>query len=167
MTAVRLWLRLGVGTAVAALTTVLIPIPAPTRGITTGPAALVGCLAGAALFCLLARALPPVRVTAWTRRDTTRTSFFLLWAWVEETVWRRLALGGLALQAGWPIALVGSSLAFAATHRFGRPSHVATGLAFGSIYLVTGTLLAPIAMHVVYNALLDRAIRSPSRARAR
>jgi membrane protease YdiL (CAAX protease family) len=166
VTATRLWLRLGAGTTVAAVTTVLIPIPAPTRGFAAGPATLVGCLAGAALFGLLAQTLPPVRVTAWTRRDTTRTSFFLLWAWVEETVWRRLALGGLALQAGWPIALVGSSLAFAATHRFGRPSHVATGLAFGSVYLVSGTLLAPVAMHAVYNALLDRAIRSPSRGRA-
>jgi membrane protease YdiL (CAAX protease family) len=145
---------------------VLIPIPAPVGGIPAGPATLVGCLAGAVLFGLLAQALPSARLEAWTRRDTTRTSFFLLWAWVEETVWRRLVLGGLALQTGWPIALVGSSLAFAATHRFGRPSNLATGFAFGSVYLVTGTLVAPIVAHAVYNVLLDRAARSPRLVRA-
>ena len=158
MTAAGLWVRLGAGTLVAACSLVLIPIPAPTPGLAVGPAAVAGCLAGIALFGLLARARPRLRLTAWTRRDTTRTSFFVLWAGVEEAVWRRCALGGLALQTGWPVALVGSSLAFAATHRFGRANHLATGFAFGSVYLLTGTLLAPIAMHAVYNVLVDQAV---------
>jgi membrane protease YdiL (CAAX protease family) len=157
-----LWLRLGVGIAVAACSVVLIPIPAPTQGFALGPPALVGCLSGAVLFGVLARTLPRPRLRAWTRRDTTLSSFFLLWAGVEETVWRRFALGGLALELGWPVALVGSSLAFAATHRFGKVTQLATGFAFGSVYLVTGTLVAPIAMHAVYNVLVDRGLRGLS-----
>jgi uncharacterized protein len=97
--------------------------------------------------------------------ETRRSSFLVLWAGIEELVWRRLALGGLAQQSGWPIALVASSLAFAATHRFEKPSQFVTGLAFGSVYLLTGTVLAPVVMHGLYNVLVDRALRCsiPSR----
>ena len=160
MTPAALWLRIGAGTCAAAGSVVLIPVPAPKHGFPLVAAAIAGSAGGFVLFVVLARALPTVRA-GWSRRDTNRSSFLLLWATVEELLWRRLALGGLALHVGWLVALAVSSAAFAAAHRRGRESQLVTGLGFGSVYLATGRLLASIAMHTVYNLLLDRALPRP------
>jgi len=80
---------------------------------------------------------------------------------VEEILWRRLVLGGVASHAGWPAGLVTSTIAFAVTHRVGKSSHLVTGCAFGAAYLATGRLLAAIVMHATYNLLLDRALQRP------
>lgn len=161
MTATGLWLRLSAGSAAALGSIVLIPIPAPTGSASVGAAVLVGGLGGIVLFSTLARTRPRARLEGWSRRDSTRSSFFVLWAGVEETLWRRLTLGGVALHAGWLVGLITATVGFAVTHRLEKLSHLVTGFAFGAIYLVTGQLLASIVMHAVYNVLLDRALHPP------
>lgn len=162
MTPAGLWLRLTAGVSAAAGSILLIPVESPAAlGVPAAPAVLVGVLGGVALFSGLARARPVVRRSPLTRRRINRSSFFLLWATVEEALWRRLVLGTLALHCGWVVALVGSSIGFALTHRVGWTGHLVTGLGFGSIYLATGQLVAAIAMHAVYNLLLDEALERP------
>ncbi|HXH87234.1 MAG TPA: CPBP family intramembrane glutamic endopeptidase [Gaiellaceae bacterium] len=161
MTATGLWLRLSAGSAAALGSVLLIPVPAPTNGTTLSTAAVAGAVAGVALFGALARSAPRAVLGGWSRRDSTRSSFFVLWAGVEEALWRRLVLGGVALHAGWPAGLVVSTVGFAMCHRLGRSSHFLTGCAFGTIYLVTGRLLAAIVTHAIYNLLLDRALQRP------
>ena len=155
MTATGLWIRLAAGVSVAAGSILLIPVDAPDARVSAGAGLILGVLGGVILFCALAGAGPLIRPSPLTRRRVTRSSFFLVWATVEEALWRRLALASLALQVGWLVALVGSSIGFALSHRAGWPSHLVTGLGFGSIYLATGQLLAAIAMHTVYNLLID------------
>ena len=162
MTPAGLWLRLMAGVSAAAGSLLLIPLESPAVfSVPAAPAVLVGVLGGGALFSSLARARPFVRRSPLTRRRVTRSSFFLLWAAVEEALWRRLVLGTLALHGGWVVALVASSIGFALSHRVGATGHLVTGLGFGSVYLATGQLVAAIAMHAVYNLLLDEELERP------
>jgi membrane protease YdiL (CAAX protease family) len=154
MTTAGLWLRIALGTGAAA-GSLLIPLDAPEASVPLAPALLVGALAGTMLYCALAGTRPVLHRGPLTRRRVTRVSFCLVWATVEETLWRRLILASLALQLGWIVALVVSSAGFALSHRIGWPGHLVTGLGLGSVYLATGQLLAAIAMHTVYNLLLD------------
>jgi membrane protease YdiL (CAAX protease family) len=158
VTLLGLWLRLCAGTVVAVGSFVLLPVRTPSTNVSIGTAGVLGCIAGTCLFVGLARSRPRTRLERWSRRDWTRSSFLVLWASVEEAIWRRLALGAIALHTGWGTALAASTVAFALTHRLGKPTQLVTGLAFGSIYLLTGQLVAAIAMHAVYNLLLDRAL---------
>jgi membrane protease YdiL (CAAX protease family) len=156
VTPAGLWLRLTAGVSAAAGSILLIPVEPPAvLSVPAAPAVLVGVLGGVALFGSLARARPAVRRSLLTRRRINRSSFFLLWATVEEALWRRLVLGTLALHGGLVVALAASSIGFALSHRVGWTGHVVTGLGFGSVYLATGQLVAAIAMHAVYNLLLD------------
>lgn len=156
MTPAGLWLRLTAGVSAAAGSILLIQVESPALlSVPAAPAVLVGVLGGVVLFSSLARARPVVRRFPLSRRRLNRSSFFLLWATVEEALWRRLVLGTLALHGGWVVALVGSSIGFAVSHRVGWTGHLVTGLGFGSIYLATGQLAAAVAMHAVYNLLLD------------
>jgi membrane protease YdiL (CAAX protease family) len=161
VTPAGLWLRLAGGVSAAAGSVLLIPIDVPAARVSAGPAVLVGLLGGCALFSTLARARPFVARGPLTRPRATRGSFFVVWAAVEEVLWRRLALGSLALHADWVVALLGSSAGFALSHRVGRPGQLVAGLGFGSVYLGTGQLLAAIAMHAVYNVLLDEKLKRP------
>ena len=165
MTPRGLWLRVlaGVGGAAAALA--LLDVPPPTRpGISPLLALSIGLGCGVALFIALARQLPP-RPRA-PGRSLSRVTFLVAWAAVEEILWRWLVLGGLATATGWPIALGVSSIAFAATHRWGRRSQLVTGTTFGLVYLATGRLLAAVATHAAYNLVLAEAL-ARSRLRTR
>lgn len=74
----------------------------------------------------------------------------------EEVVWR----GYLLAEVG----LVASSLAFAAHHYFFGPRHVAftalAGLAWGGLYLLSGSLVPPVASHLVFNVLAWHHLRA-------
>ena len=121
--------------------------PRPPMAVAPMSAALLGASAGVLLFAAgLRRAphrfVPPVVQLA-----------FLLWAANEEILWRRVFLGEL-LPLGQALALGASSTVFALAHRSGRGFHVATGLVFGGTYLATGSLVACIAAHWIYNVLV-------------
>jgi membrane protease YdiL (CAAX protease family) len=95
----------------------------------------------------------------WPRRVSSRgvvvarLAVLGLWAACEEIVWRRVVLGELLFIGTLP-ALAVSSATFAAAHRRRRALHLATGASFGAVYVATGVLLACIAAHWTYNALI-------------
>jgi membrane protease YdiL (CAAX protease family) len=131
--------------------------------------ALSGPLVGAALFLALAGGRLP---TTWPRGRTRALTFRWLslgvLAALEELVWRRLVLAGLALALGTAAALLLSSAGFAVWHAsvLGRRCvvHVLTGLGFGGAFLVGG-LGAAIAAHATYNLLVDWGVQG-ERSRA-
>jgi len=73
---------------------------------------------------------------------------------VEEIAVRGLLLGALRRRYGLRVAVIGSSLVFAAYHR--EPTEFAilfvTGLIFAGVFLKTGTLWAPYLTHALVNA---------------
>lgn len=153
MSARSLWTRIATGVAAATITLIAVPVPAP------GPeradmiaAAAGGVAAGALLFMALARVSPrlPTRASA----TGAQLSFLVVWAWVEEVLWRRLLLGGLTVVAGAAFGLVAATALFALAHRQGRGTQVVTGTTFGAAYLATGRLIAAVASHAAYNVLV-------------
>lgn len=159
MTPRGLWLRVGAGIGGAAAALALVEVPPPTAATVSLPAAMcLGLAAGIVLFAALAQQVPPLPTPRPAGRWLIRLSFVVVWAAVEEIFWRWLALGLVAAAAGWPLALVGSSIAFAAVHRAGKASQLATGATFGVVYLATGRLLAAVAAHATYNLVLAEAL---------
>lgn len=145
-----LWIRLVLLSGVAAASFLVqldSPRSAPWPAV---PASCVGALAGIVLFAALA----PVRGPEPARRPAPSTSaFLLLWAAVEETLWRRLLLGVLA-GAGPIPAAAAATVAFAVSHRHGRAVHLLTGGTFCAAYVATGRLTAAVAAHAAYNLLV-------------
>ena len=153
MTARSLWSRIALGVAAAATTSLALPLPAPGPERTGVPQAVVaGTLLGTLLFVALARARP--RLPTRTALTPGQAGFLLGWAWVEETLWRRLLLGGVAAAAGALTGLLTATALFALAHREARWTQVATGAAFGLAYIATGRLAAAVASHAVYNVLV-------------
>lgn len=74
----------------------------------------------------------------------------------EEAVWRWGLLAGTAPYLGWSGAFVLSTLLFACRHTrsAGLADYLVLGAAFGGVFLVTGRLVAAIAAHAAYNALV-------------
>lgn len=151
MTPVGLWSRIVVGALLAIALPLTLEIPPPTH-LHASPALALGAglAVGTALYSAVARRrLLPVRPAG-----VTRTAFIIGWATVEEILWRWLLLGGLALTIPTGAAFATATIAFALTHAHGRRVHIGTGGTFGGLYLVTGTLLAPLVAHIVYNLLV-------------
>lgn len=161
MTPTGLWSRIALGALLAIVLplTLEIPVPTPLRA----PPALAlgtGLAVGAALYSAVARRrleVGPVGVV--------KATFIVGWATVEEILWRWFLLGGLALMIPRGAALAAATIAFALTHAHGRRVHLGTGATFGGLYLLTGTLLAPLVAHVVYNLLVAGSLR-PARPEA-
>jgi ABC-2 type transport system ATP-binding protein len=81
----------------------------------------------------------------------------------EEVVWRWFVLGAISARWGALAGLAVSTVLFALTHwpsqgRRGVLVHTLTGGAFGTIFVLTGSLLAAISAHVTYNLLIALAI---------
>lgn len=164
MTPSQLWLRLGSGTAVAAV--LLVVVRPPERHTwPLLPAVAVGLVAGAALFAVVERRPPALRRTVlgaevWLAKHVALAA----WAGVEEIVWRRTALAELARLVPALAALAVSSVAFGLCHRAPSPVHIAAGLVFGGVFLATGSLAGAWAAHGVYNgsiAVTAEAARAP------
>lgn len=77
---------------------------------------------------------------------------------VQEIVFRGVLLKGLLERAGAPAAVAISAVVFAAVHAANGPATVlfsfGFGLVAGAIFVRTGTLTVPIAMHVTVNTLV-------------
>lgn len=74
----------------------------------------------------------------------------------EEVVWRGICLPSLASKFGLPLALILSSLGFAAYHLSWEelPALTLVGLVLGiGLVQARGNLAAPILAHVLYNAV--------------
>jgi uncharacterized protein len=92
-------------------------------------------------------------------RALTGTGFAMLLAIailapvVEELVFRGLLYRAWEEKWGWPIAMLLSSIVFAAYHP-GFWYAFVSGLLYTALYRRTGSLLAPILAHGIYNASL-------------
>lgn len=157
------WTKILAGATCAAATVLLVPVPAPL-GVRLGTFAAVaaGTGAGVLLFVVLAGSRP--RLPGRSSLTPVQLLFVLGWAWVEEALWRRLLLGGVALAAGALAGLVVATVLFALAHRHGRRAQIVTGAGFGSAYVATGRLGAAVASHVVYNLLVAGSRRSGASA---
>jgi membrane protease YdiL (CAAX protease family) len=157
VSACGLWLRVCVGTALAATLLVTVAPHGPRPRLPFVLSMPTGALVGGILFALAVRA--PVDTAARTASLAVvagKHAFFGLLAADEEIVWRRVALGAL-LPRGLLLALVASTATFALAHRRRVLLHFATGGVFGTLYLATGSLAAPIGAHWTYNELVARA----------
>ena len=74
----------------------------------------------------------------------------------EEVVWRWGILAGAAPLLGWSGALAVSTLGFAYRHTRSEKlvAYLVLGASFGGVFLATGRLVAAIAAHAGYNALV-------------
>ena len=159
--------RLAWWTATVALAAVVAPQidPLLDHAVLAAP---LGIGAGAILFVALARrGISPAAVAAVPReRLAARALVLSVKAAHEEAVWRALMLGFLVGPLGRVGALVVSTLLFAASHVNRRGTratqHVATGAAFGLVYLATGRLGAAIGAHATYNVLVGVGLLSLS-----
>jgi len=74
----------------------------------------------------------------------------------EEILFRGLVFRALRSSHGQRVAYVASALLFAGLHM--EPSailpYLVLGLAFGAVYEATGTLIAPIALHAMWNVVV-------------
>jgi membrane protease YdiL (CAAX protease family) len=135
---------------------------------------IAGALAaGIALYCILAgRGFRLGRIARAAVLPMLGTGLVVsLTAIAEETIWRGFAFGFLADRSGVPVAVVMTTLGFAALHMYGQGwsgviSHVLTGAAFALAVVITGGLIAAMLMHVTYN-LAVVAARADSNAGAR
>ena len=156
MSARALWTRLALSPAIALALLVLVD---PPRSPAQPPAAAagLGLAAGAALFALVARRLPPLPVLR-----PSLALVLVVAAGAEEVAWRWCALSEAAARVGLLPALVVTSLAFAALHRPPTLGHVAAGGVFGVAFLFAGGLLAAWAAHTAYNLCAAAAARELS-----
>lgn len=140
------------------------PLEPGVGGLVTGPAL------GTALFVLLARTAPTVRLAP-RRRGVllARAAYLTAAAAFEEILWRGVALAALVPITGLVGALALTCAGFAAAHRrsHGRRSivHLVTGGGFGAAFLCGG-LAAAILAHAAYNLLVDLAVQA-QRSRVR
>jgi membrane protease YdiL (CAAX protease family) len=149
-----LWARIAVASGVTVVLVLSVSPPHPSARGGPGLAALAGAAGGALLFVVAVRRLPPLgRRLRTSPVAIARQCVLCLCAANEEILWRRVVLGEL-LVAGQLAALAASSVAFGLAHRRARALHVATGAAFGGLYLATGALAASFAAHWLYNALV-------------
>ena len=149
----RLWARLAAGVALALVLVATVSPERPAMRVSAAEALAFGLLAGLALYIAVARRGPVFPCGATVSLVATTCALLGLAAAGEEVVWRRVVLGEL-LRSGPILALAGSSLAFAFAHRARPGLHLATGAAFGGVYLATGALAACIVAHWIYNVLL-------------
>ena len=150
----RLWLCVAAASCLALGLGLALSPPRPHARVGAPAAVLLGAAAGAALFAAAARRLPALRARDLRARVLfARNGLLCLCAANEEVLWRRVVLGEL-LVAGPLAALAASSVAFGLAHRRSRVLHVATGAAFGGLYLATGALAASLAAHWTYNTLV-------------
>ena len=150
----QLWLRVGLELSTAGALLVVVAPPGPATSHT-----MLGTFAASATYLLLPLAVVAAVVReravdgAWLRPALSRAGLLGLLAACEEITWRRVVLGE-ALRWGALAAWAASALGFALGHRARPGRQLATGAAFGGLYLATGSLTVPICAHWSYNLLV-------------
>ena len=146
--------------ALAALIVIVAPRFAVANLHVTPLWLLAGAAAGVSLYLASARMGFPPRAAfaARVRSLLVKSALVAAVAWAEETLWRGVVFGVLEPR-GIALALGLTTVCFAAAHVFGQGwagfgSHLLTGLTFGALYLVSGSLAAAIVAHAVYNVFV-------------
>jgi membrane protease YdiL (CAAX protease family) len=135
------------------------------RSAFDGVGIAAGAALGWALYRVLAGGAPEAGRAA---KLLTVARFGALLAGIsvaEEVLWRGFAFHAIATTTSPVVALIATTIGFAAMHTFGQGwsglrTHALTGLALGATVLVTGSLLSAVATHLSYNLMFLRTIRS-------
>jgi membrane protease YdiL (CAAX protease family) len=164
--AARLLASLVISASVGVAALAFIAVEPPLTRLHPLPSLLASVGAACLLFVVLSRQArmwrrpPRERVAALT----VKGAYLTITSAAEEIFWRWLVLGGLTPIVGLVPAFLGSTVGFALAHGARRADvvavHLATGSAFGTVYVVTGHIEAAILTHVVYNWLVVAAIES-------
>jgi membrane protease YdiL (CAAX protease family) len=152
--AADIWLRIGLATALALGSLVMLSPARPALRLQPWLAAAAGLGAGVCLFVAASRrrpCLPPARRVGLT---AAKWMMIGLLAANEEVIWRRAVLGE-CLRAGPVAAAAASTVVFALAHRGRTGLHLGTGATFAGLYLATGALVGSIAAHWSYNLLVS------------
>jgi membrane protease YdiL (CAAX protease family) len=169
--AARLLGSLAVSAAAAAAALAFVAVDPPLTRLDALPSVLASVGVACLLFMLLSQ-----QVRLWTCPPRQRVpplalkaAYVTITSAAEEIVWRWLVLGGLAPVVGLVPAFLVSTVGFAIAHGVRRADvvavHLATGAAFGTVYVVTGHIEAAILTHALYNWLVLIAIESGAAAR--
>jgi membrane protease YdiL (CAAX protease family) len=128
----------------------------------------LGAVAGVLLFYTLAHdgAAKPVRA-----KSSAVLGLAVLLAAVsiaEEIVWRGYALATLRTTTGPIVALIVTTIGFAAAHATtqgwsGIRNHLITGFVIGLAFVLTRSLLAAIMTHLSYNVMFLRTLAPQGR----
>lgn len=167
----RLLGSLVVSASVGAAALAFVAVEPPLTRLHSLPSLLASVGAACLLFVLLSRQVRLWRCPARRRVAAlaVRGAYLTITSAAEEVFWRWLVLGGLAPIVGLVPAFLGSTVGFALAHGARRAEvvavHLATGSAFGMVYVLTGHIEAAIVTHVVYNWLVVAAIESSASAR--
>jgi membrane protease YdiL (CAAX protease family) len=154
VTARLVWIRIAATCTVAVALAALAGPDTPASIWPTPDRLLLGIAAGVALFWVVARVRPPMSLAL--------AGVLVAAAGAEELIWRWFVLGELLAPTGTATALVASACAFGAVHPGRRLLHVGTGLAFGGVYVLTGSLAAAWGAHAAYNVCVASAARYAS-----
>ena len=141
------WIRLSLATLLSLVLLLAVSAPEPEVRLTLLAALAAGVAAGVAVYLAVVWRRPFLPSALAT------TGILALTAANEEVLWRRFVLGEF-LRTGAFAALAGSTLGFALAHRARPGLHLATGLVFGALYLLTGALASCVAAHWTYNVCL-------------
>jgi ABC-2 type transport system ATP-binding protein len=164
--AARLLGSLAISASLGAAALAFVAVEPPLTRQHPLPSLLASVGAACVLFVLLSRQVrlwrcpPRGRVAALT----VKGAYLTITSAAEEVFWRWLVLGGLTPVVGLVPAFLGSTIGFALAHGIRRADvvavHLATGSAFGTVYVVTGHVEAAVLTHAVYNWLVVAAIES-------
>jgi ABC-2 type transport system ATP-binding protein len=168
--AARLLGSLVISASVGAAALAFVAVDPPLTRLDALPSLLASVGAACLLFVLLSR-----QVRLWRRPPrrrvaplTVKAAYLTITSAAEEVLWRWLVLGGLTPIVGLVPAFLASTVGFALAHGVRRAEvvavHLATGSAFGTVYVVTGHVEAAIVAHVVYNWLVVAAMESAATA---
>lgn len=164
--AARLLASLAVSTSLAVAALALVAVDPPLTRLNPLQSFLASVGAACLLFVLLSGQVRPWRRPARRRVAalTVQGAYLTMTSAAEEVFWRWLVLGGLAPVIGLVPAFLASTVGFALAHGIRQADvvavHLATGAAFGTVYVVTGHVEAAILTHAVYNLLVLVAIES-------
>lgn len=133
----------------------LAPTPPPRPPFTADLALLAGASVGALLYAALAGRA----ARAYTLRAPAALGVGVAIGASEEAIWRGFALSRLAPSVGQGLAVAISTMGFAASHypaqrARGVGVHLGTGLVFGTLFTLTGSLVAAVTAHGLYNLLV-------------
>jgi ABC-2 type transport system ATP-binding protein len=164
--AARLFGSLAISVSVGAAALVFVAVDPPLTRLPALPSLLASLGAACLIFLVLSGQAHLWRRPARRRVAalTVKGVYLTMTSAAEEVFWRWLVLGGLAPVVGLVPAFLASTVGFALAHGVRRADvvavHLATGAAFGTVYVVTGRIEAAILTHAVYNWLVVVAIES-------
>jgi membrane protease YdiL (CAAX protease family) len=131
--------------------------------VTDGIGIAIGIAAGLAAYYVLAAGDASTPVAAKGNAIRKLATLLAGVSIAEELIWRGFALDALRSSTGPVVALVATTIGFAASHAdtqgfTGIRYHLITGLVFGLTCLATGSLLSAVAAHLSYNMMFVRRI---------